>query len=375
MRSWHLITCEFPPMIGGVSEHSRVVAQAAARRGFDVHVWSAAGAAPLAGVTVHDTLGAFDAADFAKTDSLLDGHPRPRHLLVQWVPHGYGRRGMNVAFARWIARRSRAGDAIDVMVHEPFVDFIGRSWLQPVRGLVQRHMARTALSSAQRVWSSIPGWERRLSRWSGHAGGFRVLPVTGTIPVVRDAAAVAALRRTLLDGASHLVGYFGAGGAYAEGALASTLTALHLRRSDVVFACLGRGSQEVASRVASAVPVASGRLRSTGSIELSTLSHHLQACDVMLQPYVDGVSGRRTTTVSALEHGVPVATTIGVLSEPFWRSSPAIEVVPSENAVALADAVQRLLEPERNALARSGARDMYETRFEPGRSLDPLFAE
>src|SRR5215218_10386871 len=89
-RLWHLITPEFPPLLGGVSEHSRVLAEAAIRRGVEAHVWTRTGALPLDGVHVHTTLGSFSAADLARTNSALDGYPGPREILVQWVPHGFG---------------------------------------------------------------------------------------------------------------------------------------------------------------------------------------------------------------------------------------------------------------------------------------------
>src|SRR5215204_5744500 len=184
--------------MGGVSEHSRVLAAAAASRGREVHVWTTTGALPADGLHVHTTLGAFTPADLSRTDAALDHFAAPRDLLVQWVPHGFGYRGMNAHFARWVARRAAKGDRVDVMVHEPFVDYIGGSWIQPARALVQRHMTRTVLRAARRVWVSIPGWEGRLLPMLRDAAALRVLPVPGTIPVDRSASAVADVRRRRL---------------------------------------------------------------------------------------------------------------------------------------------------------------------------------
>jgi hypothetical protein len=376
MPSWHLITPEFPPMIGGVSEHSRVVAELATLRGLDVHVWAPSGAAALPGMQVHDTLGTFSASDLARTDSILDRCAAPRRLVLQWVPHGYGRRGLNVAFSRWVARRARAGDELDVIVHELFVAFAGGSWAQPARAIVQRYMARTILPPAHRVWLSIPGWETRLRvPWLRLAARPQVLSVPGTIPVAGDVASAAELRAALLGPANHLVGYFGAGGGYAGRALSATMDRLCRERRDVAVVCLGRGSLEVARRLGSEVPACADALSGTGTLTLAQLSRHLHACDVLLQPYQDGVSGRRTTTISALEHGIPVATTYGDLSEPFWVRSQAVETVPASDPATLASAVSRLLDPTRNAAARAGARRLYKERFQPSVALAPLFAD
>jgi hypothetical protein len=369
VKAWHLVTPEFPPLLGGVSEHSRVLAAAAAGRGRAVHVWTATGALPAPGVQVHGTLGAFTPGDFARTSAALDRHAGPRDILVQWVPHGFGYRGMNVHFARWLARRAAKGDRLSVMVHEPFVDYFGGSWSQPARALVQRYMARTVLRSARRVWMSIPGWESRLLPMLADGSTPRVLPVPGTIPVERSMAATAGIRRRALGSARWLVGYFGAGGTYAESALQTAIRTLTARRRDLAFICIGRGSDEAAARMA--LP----RSAATGAIDLASLSHHLSACDVLIQPYVDGVSGRRTTTISALEHGIPVATTFGALSEPFWKDSKAVVVVPAEAPHLLAGAAEELLVPERHTEAQSAAVALYLARFEPGVALAPLFEE
>jgi glycosyltransferase involved in cell wall biosynthesis len=377
MDTLHLITCEFPPLIGGVSEHSRVLAQTAAARGLDVHVWSPAGGAPIEGVHVHDALGSFADADLARADQLLDQHVRPRRLIVQWVPHGYGRRGMNVAFSRWIASRAARGDELEVIVHEPFVNFAGRSWAQPIRAVVQRYMARQVLRAASRVWLSIPGWQSRLdSPWVRLPIAPRVLPVPATIPVDTDTEMIGELRAKL-GGADlvRVVGYFGAGGPYAERALASIAAQLQNPESGLVLLCLGRGSDTLAARVQREVPQPNGRLIGTGTLPHALLSDYLQVCDVLVQPYEDGVSGRRTTTISALEHGLPVATTVGALSEPYWRESDAVETVPADRPASLAAAAHRLLDPERNARARIAARRLYKERFDPAVAFAPLFAD
>jgi Glycosyl transferases group 1 len=363
-------------MVGGVSEHSRVLVTAAAARGLDVHVWAPDGAEALSGAQVHTTLGAFSASDLARTDRGLAQVAGPRRLVLQWVPHGYGQRGMNVTFAGWIADRARSGDEIDVIVHEPFVDFFGGSWVQPARAVVQRYMARKVLGSARRVWMSIPGWEKRLrSPWVGLRKRAGVLPVPSTIPVNKDVRAINELRSVLIGRADHVVGYFGAGGPYAEGALAATADGLRSRASAISLVCMGRGSEEVAGRLSIAVSGFSGRIFATGSLTLDRVSQHLQACDALLQPYSDGVSGRRTTTVSALEHGIPVATTFGALSEPFWRETAAVQTVPAGEPAALASAIQHLLEPSRNAAARAAAHRLYKDRFDPSVALEPLFAD
>ena len=100
MLTWHIITGEYPPVIGGVSGYCQLVAEGLAATGDDVHVWCPPlpeVAAPN-GVTVHPTLGRISRRDLRAVDLLLDRFPPPRRLLVQWVPHGFGYRSLNVGF-------------------------------------------------------------------------------------------------------------------------------------------------------------------------------------------------------------------------------------------------------------------------------------
>ena len=109
---WHLVTGEFPPQPGGVSDYTLSVARGLASAGESVHVWcpTSSGPAPqVPGVVVHATAGTWSREDIARVDRELDATPRPRRLLVQWVPHAYGQRSMNVGFCRWVRRRGRQG--------------------------------------------------------------------------------------------------------------------------------------------------------------------------------------------------------------------------------------------------------------------------
>src|SRR6202171_1281001 len=124
---WHLITGEYPPQSGGVSDYARLVAPVLAAEVDAVHVWcpSAKGEQPdEMGVVVHRELGNIGASDLHRVGRRLDQFPAPRRLLVQWVPHGYGHRSMNLPFCLWLWRRAKLKhDRVEIMVHEPFLAF------------------------------------------------------------------------------------------------------------------------------------------------------------------------------------------------------------------------------------------------------------
>ncbi|HEX2190667.1 MAG TPA: glycosyltransferase, partial [Longimicrobiaceae bacterium] len=210
---WHLVTGEFPPQPGGVSDYVRGVAEGLALAGDRVHVWCppAPGAAPdVPGVEVHRALGAMSPADLRRAGRLLDGFPAPRRLLVQWVPHSFGWRTMNLAFCLWVWRRSARGDRVEVMVHEPYLPFSRASWKQSAVAAVHRVMAATLLRAADRVWVSTPAWAARWRRYRlGRRPPFAWIPIPSNVPVVADPGGARELRARLLPGGGHLLGHFG----------------------------------------------------------------------------------------------------------------------------------------------------------------------
>lgn len=52
-------------------------------------------------------------------------------------------------------------------------------------------------------------------------------------------------------------------------------------------------------------------IQSTGYVDAADVSHVLQSIDLLLLPFIDGVSERRTSFMAGLAHGTPVATTRG----------------------------------------------------------------
>ena len=177
---WHILTGEYPPQPGGVADYTRLVAQALADAGDRVTVWApACDAGPdeaCAGVTVRRLPDHYGSRSLAELGSELDRAPRSRRLLVQYVPHAFGWKAMNVPFCLWL--RSRKRDHVWVMFHE--VAFpSGRQYTiaQNALSLVTRRMASVVGRSAEGVFMSIPAWQPVLESLVGAGLRATWLPV------------------------------------------------------------------------------------------------------------------------------------------------------------------------------------------------------
>lgn len=378
----HLLTGEYPPQFGGVSDYSHGVARGLAARGIPVHVWCPpadgddAGSV-LPGVTVHRIAGTWSRADFARLDDAMDRTPAPRRLIVQWVPHAFGHRSLNVPFCAWVRRRAGAGDTVDVMVHEACFAFGEGGWKQDAAAVVHRLMVSLLMSRARHVWVSIPAWADVLRPFTfGRSLGFDWLPVPSNVTRVDDDAAVASVRACVASENAVVVGHFGTYESHVRRTIDALTHGLLARDPRVVVLLMGRDSDRVARALVDADPSLAGRVSGTGRLDASALSTTLQACDLVVQPYPDGASSRRGTLMAALSHGVPVVTTDGRLSEPIWRESGAVRLVPAGDPDALLEAVAALCgdASDRTRLAREG-RALYEARFDITYTLRALERE
>jgi glycosyltransferase involved in cell wall biosynthesis len=373
----HLITCEYPPDIGGVADHTRALASGLAAAGACVHVWCPPGAKPIPaepGIDVHVLPDRFGARALRALQRGLDAEAVPRRIFVQWVPHGYGRRSLNLPFCTWLLRRARVhGDHVDVMVHEAYLAFDRRRLRQSGAALAHRVMLTTLFAAATSVWLATPSFDPYVRPYGlGRTLGYRWLPLPSPLACTTDRELTARIRRRW---PSPVVAHFGTFNPLVTTMLASAVQRVLEERPDATWLLIGRDGERFAGELARHAPHIARRVTATGTLDPDTLSAHVLAADVFVQPYPDGVTARRTTATALLAHGRPIVTTDGHLTEPFWRTDGAVRLTRVEDRDALAAATILLLD-DADARARLADRAiaMFEGRFSTARAIAALQA-
>jgi glycosyltransferase involved in cell wall biosynthesis len=109
---------------------------------------------------------------------------------------------------------------------------------------------------------------------------------------------------------------------------------LILRQRDAVFCFIGRGSSRGGQKLAGLIGQDAAPVVVTDDLSATDAAAHIAACDVMLLPYPDGVTTRRSSTVAALALGTPVVSTVGALTEPLWAESSVVGLADSPASAA-----------------------------------------
>ena len=138
---------------------------------------------------------------------------------------------------------------------------------------------------------------------------------------------------------------------------------------------VGTGAPAFSERLIARHPDWRGRLHATGYVASDRLGDHLAACDLLIQPYPDGVTTRRTSVMTGLARGCAVVTTAGHLTEPLWAEQGAVALVDVADPVRFAEAADALLR-DTDARGRLGARarEVYDAHFSVSRLVHTLRA-
>ncbi|HEY8210649.1 MAG TPA: glycosyltransferase [Myxococcaceae bacterium] len=368
--TWNILTPEYPPQHGGVGDYARQLARALVRAGDRATVWAPACARaelPADGVEVQRRADLFHRSGLASLGAELA--QRPGILLVQYVPSGFGYRAMNTPFARWLEAWP---GRLWLMFHEVAYPV---GWRVPpaqsVRGVVNRWMARRALRRCERAFVSTTAWAGQVEAlWKGK-GRAVDLPVPSNLPEDAEPAAVMDARSRHRGDADVLLGSFGTYGPLVAPLLDRALRELLELGPRRRALLIGRGSERFARRFGEVAPELAKRVIATGDLAPEAAAAHLAACHVLLQPFPDGVTTRRTSLMAGLALGKPVVTNAGALTETVWRERGGVALAPSpKELVPIAEVL--LCQPERWSELGERGRTLYRERFSLQRAVETL---
>jgi glycosyltransferase involved in cell wall biosynthesis len=327
--------------VDGIRDHSVMLARALG----DINGVTAA---------VHDLRGC---QDVRSLERLAPRVPHGRHaMVVQYNPFSYGRWG----YAPWLPqairrlRSARPGTIIVLLAHELFVDLAGPR--NTMMGLAQRVQFAFLRALSDVVLTTTEPLAQ-------HAGGrgrppAALLPVGSNLPD-RRAARTDARRALKVEDRQVVLGLLGTGHwSRMFSLLPPTIERLAQHRRLVVLN-LGAGAPVLTAERDDVL------VHMPGELPAGELAECLSALDLLLLPFADGVSTRRTTLMAGLQHAIPVVSTDGPSTDDLLRGSSAVALVPVDSARdAFVNRAEMLLENVelRLDLSRAG-RELYDRHF------------
>jgi len=368
-----LLTGEYPPYHGGVGEYTWNVAQNLQRRGATVQVIVFQEPRGPQERGTYFVGGPLNPASFRRASRIIKRTAQNSVLLVQYVPQMYGLLGMNLAWVLWLCRLH--ANSFWLMFHEVhFVAAKGASWKHHLLALITQNMSKRLARKADRCFVSISAYGGYIEKFTRVGVQPEWLPVPSNVAVEADQEDVDRLRARLLRGeADPLVGHFGTYRGTIRTLLRMLVAESRLLHPNWTFVFIGRGSREFLSELETQGVLPRGNAMASGGVASTETACWIKACDVMVQPYPDGVSTRRTSLMAALALGKATISNLGHLSDRFWEASSSLYLAAHADPCELVAAVSTVLNDcrLRNQLQVDAAR-CYAERFSLERTLEEL---
>lgn len=344
--TWILITGEYPPQKGGVSDYTQLVARGLIAAGDRVQVWSSPcceHSGDSFGIDIYRLPDHFGPRSMLTMRHLFSQLSGPIQIVVQYTPHAYGYKGMNILFCLWLSMWWR--NRYWVMCHEVAFPLLKlQSWKHRLLAYVTRFMAARIVGNAGRVFVSIQQWEPALRDLCDSIPPCHWLPVPSNLDCNPEKGRVEIIRRRLVsDSDLILIGHFGTFQPSITPFLDDTLPRILARNPRCVGVLVGRNSNEYAASFIARNPELASRLIATGGLPADEAAHSLAACDLLLQPYPDGACTRRGSLMAGLALGLPIVTTVGRHSDSVILDAGAVIGVPVNEIDGLVTAVEYLV--------------------------------
>jgi glycosyltransferase involved in cell wall biosynthesis len=273
-------------------------------------------------------------------------------ILLQYNPLSYGRWGFAPMLVRdAIAMRRRTGARFVLSVHEPWVDTY--DWRSAVMSGYHRVQLRPLLAMSDAIVTTTDALAATLGR------GATPVALGTTVTPVEEASAAA--REQLGLRGRFVVALFGRAHPsraldYAEQAIADLSNTAVGERLTV----LNVGDLAPELELPPCIDV-----RTLGHLDPGNLSRALRASHLLLLPFTDGVSTRRTTLMAGLAHGVPVVGLRGDNTDAVLARSDALVLTPVGDRGAFAHAVSEVAaDPARMQALGAAGRRLYLTEFD-----------
>jgi len=350
-----LISPLFPPARGGLADHTKLLAQKLAPT-HQIQVLTEPGA---------DSEFCYRLLPFERWHrraEILEAirASKAKTILWQYVPHMYGRGGVNFTIPNTL--RSLAGEKRQiVLAHEvaaPLSPLPHRAFYAWSHRLQWQVIAR----HADAICLSTEAWLAHWNKKNSVAASKSVLlPSPSNIPVEAVASdhRLEWRRRCRWPDETRVILYFGSISPPKQ--FPWVLDAWRAARAKAPTALIVIGE-----KIDLEVSAEERRFLTLHSyLSSSDVSRAMQAADLVTLPFVDGASERRGSFMAALSHGAAVVTTIGEASGPSLRKSDAFAAVTSDRPDLFTAKVLELLDdaPHRDGLG-ARARATYERTYD-----------
>jgi len=357
-----IISGAYPPQLDGIGDHTRHIARELAGRGNRITVFTsiAPEASPDPDVQVVRVLDPSHPSRVLQLRALLEDGEFDE-VLLQFNPFGFGPAGFT-PWLPWVLQKWKAGNSrvqLSILFHETYVPpermkfLIMLSYQFPQFAILCR--------LADRIFVTTDRWHKQARAFSGGKESV-LLPVGSNLPPAKTQP-METRRQLGWSNNRPVLTVFGT--AHVSRLLPWIGRALaELPRMQLPPVLLYIGSD--GSKVREICP-SSVQLVDAGRVEAARAADLLVASDLMLAPFIDGLSTRRGSVMAAFQQGLPVVSTFSSSTDQvlLGREDLGIHLTSvADGAECFAKRVGRVLAQHQGGLPLERLQAFYSKNFD-----------
>lgn len=331
-----IIAAALPPALGGIGDYSARVAAELARTQDVTVLTGTPSPDPIPGVRIETVFSPDTPRSVQRIAEFVEENP-PDWVLLQFEQFSYGKWGLNpfLPLAMRRIKKRCPQTKFAWMAHEDFVPVI--SWKFALMTIWQRGQFWMLGRTADVIFFSIDPW---VAQYRGWFPGKPVvhLPVGSNMPRVPMTWSEARARLGITED-TLVFGLFGtAHSSRLLPLIRDAVEAAYDRNPNVLALYIGPHGKVVCEALGG-LPV-----RAEGPFEAEEVSRRFAAMDIYLVPITGGVSTRRTSFMTALQHGIPTVSTFGPQTDQMLlaENEKAFLLADVNSPPAFTDTVLRL---------------------------------
>lgn len=308
----HIIAAALPPQLDGIGDYTANLAAELARSAIVTVLTGAQTPDPIPGVRIETVFSADEPRTVWNLVSRVTAD-KPDWVLLQFNQFSFGKWGLNpyLPLAMRQIKRRCPQTRFAWMAHEDFVPVI--SWKFAVMTTWQRWQFWMLGRTADVIFFSIDPWVHQYRRWFPGTPIVH-LPVGSNMPRVAITREEARARLGIAED-TLILGLFGtAHSSRLLNLIRAAVQAVYDENPNVLALYIGPHRAAVCEAL-QGLPV-----RAEGPFDADEVSRRFAAMDIYLVPITGGVSTRRTSLMTALQHGIPTVSTFGVQTDQMLLS-------------------------------------------------------
>lgn len=331
-KCWHIICPMIPPIISSIGEYALNTAKKLNRLNYEVHLWTLSNNKNKNRnhqkhdkLYIHNISSTWENNDFRKIDLLLNRSNLEQKILWYYQPEITSK--LYHKLNNW-TEQTKKYYKIYFVLHKPLEPYYySLNFIQLYKYLKEKRLLKKILKNIHQIFITAPYLEKNIESICNKKKlpNIHWLPLRSNVNYIKDPNKARNIRKAFAPEAQFLLGCYGS---YYEKNLLKQLKRnillLLQNHPERTFLCLGRKSEKFVATFKRNYPNLANQIESTGELDQVAISAHIQACDIMIQPYPDGVTAKRTSILASLLHEKAILTTSGNNSELFWSKRKCV---------------------------------------------------